>query len=129
RQRGPAGRRGAARSRRALPRDRAVRAVPLRGQRRARRLVAPGRARDVATIAIVGAGCSGTLTALHLLVREAPAGTRIALFERRGLFGPGRAYATAHPAHRLNVPAGAMSAFADRPSHFLDWARARVPEA
>ena len=79
------------------------------------------------TLAIVGAGCSGTLVAVQLLSRHAPAGTRILLFERRGSFGPGLAYSTPHPEHRLNVPASAMSAFPDRPDHFVEWARARDP--
>ena len=79
------------------------------------------------TLAIVGAGCSGTLVALQLLIRHAPAGTRILLFERRGRFGPGLAYSTPHPEHRLNVPASAMSAFPDRPDHFVEWARGRDP--
>ncbi len=70
------------------------------------------------TIAIIGAGFSGTLMALHLL-RRRPAGTRVILIERNGLHGPGLAYATPHSAHLLNVPAGKMSAFHDRPLDFV----------
>jgi uncharacterized NAD(P)/FAD-binding protein YdhS len=72
------------------------------------------------SIAIVGAGFSGTLLALHLLRRCTPA-TRITLIERTALFGRGQAYASGNPSHVLNVPAGRMSAFHDKPNDFLDW--------
>ena len=72
------------------------------------------------TIAIVGAGFSGTLVALHLL-RQCPPGTRIVLIERNHQFGLGQAYATGNPNHLLNVPAGLMSAFHRRPDDFLQW--------
>jgi uncharacterized NAD(P)/FAD-binding protein YdhS len=71
-------------------------------------------------IAVVGAGFSGTLLALHLL-RRSPADARVLLVERNGRFGEGQAYATGNPSHLLNVPAGRMGAFHDRPGHFLDW--------
>ena len=72
------------------------------------------------SIAIVGAGFSGTLMALHLMHRSPP-GTRIVLIERNAPFGPGLAYSTGNPNHLLNVPAGRMSAFEDRPRDFLEW--------
>ncbi len=75
-----------------------------------------------ATIAIVGAGFSGTLVALHLL-RRSPAWTRIALIERNAQFGKGQAYGTGNASHLLNVPAGRMSAFHDRPDDFIAWLR------
>jgi uncharacterized NAD(P)/FAD-binding protein YdhS len=71
-------------------------------------------------IAVIGAGASGTLLALHLL-RRTPLGTRVTLIERNAPFGPGLAYATGTAGHLLNVPAGRMSAFVDQPRHFLDW--------
>ncbi len=71
-------------------------------------------------IAIVGAGFSGTLLALHLLHR-CPAPARITLIDRRSQFGHGQAYATGNPSHLLNVPAARMSAFHDRPGHFVEW--------
>ncbi len=74
------------------------------------------------SIAIVGAGFSGTLLALHLL-RRCPPLTRVYLIERYSQFGRGPAYATGNPSHLLNVPAGRMSAFHDRPSDFVDWLR------
>jgi uncharacterized NAD(P)/FAD-binding protein YdhS len=78
------------------------------------------------TVAIIGAGFSGTLLALHLL-RNSPRDTTVILCERHAQFGPGAAYATGNPNHLLNVPAGRMSAFHDRPQDFLDWLRS--PEA
>jgi uncharacterized NAD(P)/FAD-binding protein YdhS len=72
------------------------------------------------TYAIIGAGFSGTLLALHLL-RRAPPGARIVLIERHRQFGRGQAYAEGNPSHLLNVPAGRMSAFHDQPGHFCEW--------
>jgi uncharacterized NAD(P)/FAD-binding protein YdhS len=72
------------------------------------------------TIAVIGAGFSGTLLTLHLL-RRCPPPTRLVLIERNSQFGRGLAYATGNPSHILNVPAGRMSAFHDRPNDFLDW--------
>ena len=70
-------------------------------------------------IAIVGAGCSGTLAALHLLERL-PSRTLL-LCERSPTFGRGAAYAPSSPVHLLNVRAANMSAYPDRPMHFVDW--------
>lgn len=77
------------------------------------------------TVAVIGAGASGTLASLHLL-RLAP--TRIVLIERNAPPGPGLAYGTGNPNHLLNVPAGRMSAFAGQPRQFLDWLRSQPPE-
>lgn len=76
------------------------------------------------TIAVIGAGFSGSLVALHLLA-AGPAAPRILLVERARGFGKGVAYSTRHGAHLLNVRAGNMSAFPDQPGHFLDWLRGR----
>jgi len=81
----------------------------------------------MATFAIVGAGFSGTLLALHLL-RRTPAQVKVVLIERQNRFAQGPAYATGNPSHLLNVPAGRMSAFHDRPADFFDWL-ARPPDA
>jgi uncharacterized NAD(P)/FAD-binding protein YdhS len=70
-------------------------------------------------IAVIGAGFSGVMTALNLL-RQSP-DAKVILFERRVPVGLGAAYATHNPHHRLNVRAGNMSAWPDRPSHFIDW--------
>lgn len=76
-------------------------------------------------IAIVGAGFSGTLVAVHLL-RQALSPLTVSLVERDpDQFGRGIAYGTAMGCHLLNVPAAWMSAFPDDPEHFLRWARER----
>ena len=80
------------------------------------------------SIAVIGAGFSGTLLSLHLL-RHCPASVRITLIERGGQFGRGHAYSTGNPSHLLNVPASRMSAFHDRPSDFVDWLLARPKAA
>ncbi len=72
------------------------------------------------TIAVIGAGFSGTLLSLHLL-RHCPPPTRLVLIERNSQFGRGLAYATDNASHILNVPAARMSAFHDRPGDFHNW--------
>jgi uncharacterized NAD(P)/FAD-binding protein YdhS len=76
-------------------------------------------------VAIVGGGCAGTLVAANLL-RQAGGPLRVVLVERSGRFGPGVAYSTQDPQHRLNVPAQGMSAFCEEPSHFVQWAASRL---
>ncbi len=71
-------------------------------------------------IGIIGAGFTGTLLAAHL-IRLCRVPTRVLLFDRSGRFGPGIAYRTDDPDHLLNVRAANMSAFPDRPDHFLAW--------
>jgi uncharacterized NAD(P)/FAD-binding protein YdhS len=73
-------------------------------------------------IAVIGAGFSGTLIALHLL-RRCPADVVVHLIEKHSRFGRGLAYATGNPNHLLNVPAGRMSAFSDQPNDFVEWLR------
>jgi uncharacterized NAD(P)/FAD-binding protein YdhS len=72
------------------------------------------------SIAVIGGGFAGSLLAIHLL-RKAPSGTRVHLFDRSGRFGSGLAYGTEHAGHLLNAPAAGMSAFQDRPRDFLNW--------
>lgn len=74
------------------------------------------------TIAIVGGGVSGALTAYHLVRLSAPA--RIVVIEPRAELGLGLAYSTTSTQHLLNVPAGKISALPEEPNHFLDWVRA-----
>lgn len=75
------------------------------------------------TVAVIGAGFSGVLTALRLLAMGD--GPVVRLIERRPRFAQGAAYATTSPDHLLNVRAGNMSAFAEQPDHFTGWLRAR----
>jgi uncharacterized NAD(P)/FAD-binding protein YdhS len=79
------------------------------------------------TIAVIGAGFSGTLLSLWLQ-SSAPAATRIRLIEQSGRFGVGTAYSSDNPNHLLNVPAGRMSAFPDLPLDFVGWLRRQHPE-
>ena len=66
------------------------------------------------------------MLALHA-VRRAPAGTTVLLIERSHRFGNGLAYGSGNPHHLLNVPAGRMSAFDDRPTDFLQWLHGHPP--
>lgn len=80
------------------------------------------------TVVIVGGGFSGVMTAAQLLRQAAQAGAalKVALVERRGALGEGLAYGTREVAHLLNVPAGRMSAWGDRPNDFVEWVSARI---
>ncbi|MBD2329259.1 FAD/NAD(P)-binding protein [Alkalinema sp. FACHB-956] len=72
------------------------------------------------TIAIVGAGFSGSLVAAHLL-KTANRPLLIKLIERSHEVGKGVAYSTNTNRHLLNVSAGKMSAFPNAPGHLLRW--------
>lgn len=79
------------------------------------------------TIAIIGAGFSGLMVAVHLLKNAAHPLT-IYLIERRVRIGEGIAYSTLCDSHLLNVPVGKMSAFSNEPDHFLHWLNDHFPE-
>lgn len=72
-----------------------------------------------ATVAVIGAGFSGLLTALHLAAD--PNGPTVRLIERSRAFGRGAAYSTANPDHLLNVRVANMSAYPEDPDHFTRW--------
>ncbi|MBV9508974.1 MAG: FAD/NAD(P)-binding protein, partial [Caulobacteraceae bacterium] len=76
----------------------------------------PGRP----AVAVIGAGFSGSLAALHLL-NQGPHDLTILLIERGGGFGRGLAYGACEREHLLNVRAGNMSAFPDQPRHAVEW--------
>jgi uncharacterized NAD(P)/FAD-binding protein YdhS len=80
------------------------------------------------TIAIIGAGFTGSMLAVHLMSR-ADERLRVILIERRPHCGLGLAYSTPNPSHLLNVPAGKMSAFPSDPNHFLAWLNSRTPDS
>lgn len=80
------------------------------------------------TVAILGGGFSGTLTAVHLLRGEWPDGLEVVLVNRSGPLARGVAYGTRSAVHVLNVPASRMSAFPGDEDHFLRFARERHPE-
>jgi uncharacterized NAD(P)/FAD-binding protein YdhS len=78
----------------------------------------------VDTIAIIGGGFSGTLTAVNL-ARLGTRPLRVCVINGGHPMGRGVAYGTGRPEHLLNVAARNMSAFPDHPTHFLDWLRTR----
>ncbi|MEW1825079.1 FAD/NAD(P)-binding protein [Streptomyces sp. NPDC088196] len=75
------------------------------------------------TVAIVGAGAAGTLTAVQLCETATRRRTPLdlVLVDPAPEAGRGTAYATPDPRHRLNVPAGGMSCYPDDPGHFTRW--------
>ena len=75
------------------------------------------------TIAIVGAGFSGTATAIQLLTRHGQLPGRLLLINRHPNLARGVAYGTHSPSHLLNVPAGRMGLFPDREGDFLEFVR------
>ncbi len=80
------------------------------------------------SIAIIGAGFSGSLTAIHLARTTTTTPLKIYLIDRRGTFGPGLAYSPPSDTFRLNVKAHAMGAFPDDPQGFLHWLKEREPQ-
>lgn len=74
-------------------------------------------------IAIIGAGFSGLLTAVHLSRRLPEA--QLWLIEKGGRFAEGAAYATREQDHVLNVRLGNMSAFPEEPEHLSRWLAAQ----
>lgn len=79
------------------------------------------------TVAIVGAGFSGVMTAVHLLRGTARRPVRVLMVNRSGAMARGVAYGTNSPAHLLNVAAGRMSALPDDPGHFVRFAQLLDP--
>jgi uncharacterized NAD(P)/FAD-binding protein YdhS len=71
-------------------------------------------------VAVIGAGFTGSLLAVHLLT-ELPRRWSILLFDGAGRFGRGLAYSTANAEHLLNVRVANMSAFPDDPGNFTRW--------
>jgi uncharacterized NAD(P)/FAD-binding protein YdhS len=76
------------------------------------------------SIAVVGGGASGVLSAIHLL-RDAPVPVRVVLIEPRAELGRGVAFGTDDPHHLLNVRASSLSALPEEPDHFAEWAQRR----
>lgn len=74
------------------------------------------------SVAIVGAGASGVLTAMQMLKAAKPADQlHVYLIDPSPDTGRGVAYRTPDQQHRLNVPAAKMSAWPDDPDHLLNW--------
>ncbi|MEV5323030.1 FAD/NAD(P)-binding protein [Nonomuraea sp. NPDC052634] len=77
------------------------------------------------SVAIVGGGASGALTAIHLLrlARATATPLAVTLIDQGGRHALGQAYSTTDPHHLLNTRVERMSAFDDDPDHLRDWAR------
>jgi len=78
-------------------------------------------------IAIIGAGFSGTATAIQLMRQAADQTLDVLLIERGPTFGRGLAYAENSFPYILNVPASRMSAFSQHPDDFLMFAQRKNP--
>jgi uncharacterized NAD(P)/FAD-binding protein YdhS len=76
------------------------------------------------TIAVVGGGLCGTMTAVNLS-RLCDQPMRVVIVNTRRPLGRGTAYGTSRSEHLLNVAARNMSALPDFPTHFFDWLRSR----
>ena len=76
----------------------------------------------IPSIAIIGAGFSGTVLCARLL-RQARQPLRIVLINRSGRMARGTAYGTRSPTHVLNVPAGRMSALPENEDSFVNFCR------
>jgi uncharacterized NAD(P)/FAD-binding protein YdhS len=79
-------------------------------------------------VAVVGAGFSGVMTAVHLLRARTARPIEVLMVNRSGAMARGVAYGTQSANHLLNVPAGRMSAFPDDAGHFLRYCQGRIPE-
>jgi len=80
------------------------------------------------TVAVIGGGFSGTMTAVNL-ARFAEGPLRVVVVNRGFPTGRGVAYGTRRLEHLLNVVARNMSAFADHPNHFVEWLATRTEYA
>src|SRR3954453_14165461 len=79
------------------------------------------------TVAIIGSGASACLAAAQLArCSGGSVAPRAILVIGPGEVGRGIAYGTTDLRHRLNVPAAKISAWPERPDHFLDWLRRTV---
>src|SRR6478609_3277619 len=72
-------------------------------------------------IAIIGGGFCGTVLAARLLKDKSDSVLDITLIEKRHDIGKGIAYSTNKTFHLLNVKAENMSAFPEKPDHFMEW--------
>lgn len=78
------------------------------------------------TLVIIGAGFSGTVTAIQFL-KYCPPGVQVILINRSGGMARGLAYGTNSAQHLLNVPVGNMTALADEPESFQKFCQKTDP--
>ncbi|MGV3550631.1 FAD/NAD(P)-binding protein [Rhizobium sp.] len=71
-------------------------------------------------VAVIGGGFSAAATIVNLIELLDPE-QKIGVVGRSAGLGLGTAYGTTDEVHRLNVPAGRMSIFPDRPDHLCEW--------
>ncbi|HNQ27423.1 MAG TPA: FAD/NAD(P)-binding protein [Aquaticitalea sp.] len=71
-------------------------------------------------VVIIGAGFCGTMVAVNLILKS-NVPLSISIIDRAEHFNKGIAYNPYSKNHLLNVPTGKMSAFPNKPDHFLDW--------
>ena len=74
-------------------------------------------------VTIVGGGFAGASAAVQL-VRRSKRPLAIAIVEPRARVGPGLAYSTRDPDHRLNAPTGTHSIDPEDAGHFTRWCEA-----
>jgi uncharacterized NAD(P)/FAD-binding protein YdhS len=86
--------------------------------------------RPTPRVVVVGAGASGSLTALHLAraARRREARLEVVLVDPVLHPARGTAFGTSDPQHLLNVAAGGMSALPEDPGHFVAWRARQHPE-
>ncbi len=77
---------------------------------------------EIRRLAIIGGGASAALLLLHIAQYQSAMTWSVDIFDRTSRFFRGTAYTTDYALHRLNVRAGNMSAFADVPDDFAQWA-------
>jgi uncharacterized NAD(P)/FAD-binding protein YdhS len=86
--------------------------------------------RPTPRVVVIGAGASGTLTALHLArsARRRDTPLDVVLVDPALHRARGTAFGTSDPQHLLNVPAGGMSALPEDPGNFVAWRARQHPE-
>jgi uncharacterized NAD(P)/FAD-binding protein YdhS len=72
------------------------------------------------TVAIIGGGFSGAITAINL-ARLSSVPLHVTIIDKNRVPCRGVAYGTRNASHLLNVAARNMSALADQPNHFVEW--------
>jgi uncharacterized NAD(P)/FAD-binding protein YdhS len=81
-------------------------------------------------VVVIGAGASGSLTALHLAraARRRDTALDVVMVDPVLHRARGTAFGTTDPQHLLNVAAGGMSALPEDPGHFVAWRARQHPE-